>query len=791
MAIDMPIRNKLIIIGVILFLAFGLNGCITGSVQPVYWEKFSDMNVPPDLEPTQPWLIRGNYEEYVSYRGILSFETGGTGTAIITQNIFTIDNTVGTTAEIGMKFMDNSPSGSTNNLFLVQDGSFEGKIAFSQDRIEIYDQNELLDIFPMLTWDKFHIYRIAIIGQQIEVFVDGNLITSGVLTHNVPLKAITFGDFSVNHGENLAAEIDYIAYAINGAWRPNKDLIEPTQEMKAPVVKIEPSAPEKGEALKAVLVKESIVSDQGEIDYHFVWYRNGELQTEFETDTIPADTTQWNEIWSCTVTPVEGRLTGSGATSEVTIGKGFWTKFSSMTVNPESEPGLPWEVLGGGAKVDGGILTISTRDTGTGFLSITDDRFDNSAGTAVEVRLKVLKGPVSNHDASLLLLQDGQREGKVSFFDDRIEIRDRNMLVMIHEMNTTDEYHTYRMVLENDGFGVYVDGESVTRIAQMQKRVENKRIIFGDVSVIPGDNLAVEVDYIAYAVNGSWKQKGDLVESNQGPKAPVVKIEPSAPENDEMLKAVLIKESTGLDGGEIDYHYAWYRDGVLQPELTSPTVPAIFTQWDDIWTCLVTPTDGTGKGSPATTEVTIGTGIWTKFSGMRVSPIAESEDPWQASLKFQPVEAGIFKYQTSGKASGLLSHSESRFNNDTGTTLEIKLQVLEGPVSNRDAALISLQDGEREGKLSFFTDRIEVYDRNNLVTIHEMDTTDGFHTYRLTITSDSLGFYVDGEEVAAAQLVKNSSRKVVLFGDAVTDESENFNVQVDYIAYSIDGALAP
>ncbi|MFC1990574.1 hypothetical protein ACFLU9_00275 [Chloroflexota bacterium] len=187
------------------------------------------------------------------------------------------------------------------------------------------------------------------------------------------------------------------------------------------------------------------------------------------------------------------------------------------------------------------------------------------------------------------------------------------------------------------------------------------------------------------------------------------------------------------------------------------------------------------------------TSMWTIFSEMQVSLENDPTSQWQVSGTFadKTASAGILYIKTNGTLTGLFTHPEERFDNAVGSTVEIKMKLLEGPATDHDASLFSLQDGMREGKISFFSDRIEIRDQNTLRTTHKMDTGDGFHIYRLALVKDTFDVYVDGERVASITLGSQISNKVVIFGDGSIGQGENIGAQIEYIAYSIEGSVTP
>ena len=184
---------------------------------------------------------------------------------------------------------------------------------------------------------------------------------------------------------------------------------------------------------------------------------------------------------------------------------------------------------------------------------------------------------------------------------------------------------------------------------------------------------------------------------------------------------------------------------------------------------------------------------WTRFSNMNVLPDQESHSPWSPGGSFEIWQAtdGILTIKTTGSNTGVLGRGEWRLDNGVGTTVEVRMKLLEASSGGFQGACISLQDGKREAKLSFYPDRIVLRDQNNEKASYEMDTTDGFHTYRLAMVRDSCRAYVDGEEIAGIALDYKIEAKAIILGDISKEEDENIYAELDYLAYHVEGAMSP
>jgi hypothetical protein len=93
----------------------------------------------------------------------------------------------------------------------------------------------------------------------------------------------------------------------------------------APVVAIDPSDPEVGEALWCAVTTAGSDVDGDSLSYTIAWKRNGSsyssgLTTTTRTgDTVPGTATAASDVWSCTATVSDGSTTATSSASSVTV----------------------------------------------------------------------------------------------------------------------------------------------------------------------------------------------------------------------------------------------------------------------------------------------------------------------------------------------------------------------------------------------------------------------------------------------------------------------------------------
>ena len=106
---------------------------------------------------------------------------------------------------------------------------------------------------------------------------------------------------------------------------------------------------------------------------------------------------------------------------------------------------------------------------------------------------------------------------------------------------------------------------------------------------------------------------------NTPPEAPTISITPEIPvEGDVPIVCSVDAESFDLDGDESTYSITWQVGdedfvGAETSTLPGDTIPADALLPDEVWTCTVTPHDGTDPGTPASTSVTVSRAVTRVF----------------------------------------------------------------------------------------------------------------------------------------------------------------------------------
>ncbi len=122
---------------------------------------------------------------------------------------------------------------------------------------------------------------------------------------------------------------------------------------------------------------------------------------------------------------------------------------------------------------------------------------------------------------------------------------------------------------------------------------------------------------------------------NSAPTAPVVAIEPSAPQPTDPLNCTIVTDSWDDDGDPVTYTYEWYQNGTLTA-ITSNVVTAGTAAHGDTWECVVTPNDGEDDG-PSDSDSVVLTDVTAPDAPVIDTPHGHrNEDEWTLSGTCEP-----------------------------------------------------------------------------------------------------------------------------------------------------------
>ncbi len=172
-------------------------------------------------------------------------------------------------------------------------------------------------------------------------------------------------------------------------------------------------------------------------------------------------------------------------------------------VEPDSDGWILYEnVIGDMASVSGGILTLDTTTEDGYWWYLYNWGISNAVGVTLEARIKIES---TGSDYGLhLIIRDGIYEDGLVFFNNRIVVTPDSDIGTYY-MDTTDNFHTYRLTAKGNDFLVYVDG--VLRLDGTGKYNDPhgmNHVLYGDVSSEFDRYSRSYCDYIKFNTSGPF-----------------------------------------------------------------------------------------------------------------------------------------------------------------------------------------------------------------------------------------------------------------------------------------------
>jgi hypothetical protein len=367
-----------------------------------------------------------------------------------------------------------------------------------------------------------------------------------------------------------------------------------------PEVEIVPDPAYTNDDLFAVLTTPAIDPDGDPLVYTYTWTVDGAAYTSGESTSIPSGATVKGQEWCVTVVATDGAET-SGSDTDCLVVQNTPPSIESVSIDPPDagasdgltcsyagffdadgdpdESRYAWTVngvyVGSGATLSSGF---NGGDTITCTVTPNDGEDDGEPKSATIV--------VDNSAPTLFGVTLGPDP---AYTDD-------TMLCTPGSTTDPDGTTSFDYAFRWEVNGVEVSGAFGDTLAS-SVHVKHD-IIQCFVTPSDGSDSGAEV--------GS-----NLVEiQNTPPTAPVIRIEPSAPEEEDDLVCVIDAESFDLDGDPISYTFSWTVDAAAfgaasSTTLSGDTVQASYTSGGERWVCTVTPFDGEDTGPSDSAGVTI------------------------------------------------------------------------------------------------------------------------------------------------------------------------------------------
>lgn len=196
-----------------------------------------------------------------------------------------------------------------------------------------------------------------------------------------------------------------------------------------------------------------------------------------------------------------------------------WTKITDMSVLPSADgwtPGFTDE--GRDASVASGILTINTltQGTATGYYHIANPGLISAMGYTIEAKIKVIDTEGASMQSACIRLYESTVQLNYLFLN-KTSVKITGTAIS-YNMDTTDVFHVYRIVVLGTVIQLYVDGDLKITDTCATTATAVSDILFGDLSATNGVNANTQWDYVKYYTGGAFAPEDSLsIDLSGGP----------------------------------------------------------------------------------------------------------------------------------------------------------------------------------------------------------------------------------------------------------------------------------
>lgn len=134
------------------------------------------------------------------------------------------------------------------------------------------------------------------------------------------------------------------------------------------------------------------------------------------------------------------------------------------------------------------------------YYNLTDAALSDT-GFILETRVKVVSSSNFEDCVVAIELGSGTKFGELIFYEDRITIWDGQNTLSTYTMDTTDDYHVYRVTISNDVMTVYVDSIRKMQSTLVGDTSSGTILFFGSFNT---GTIEHYWDYVYYSTDGSF-----------------------------------------------------------------------------------------------------------------------------------------------------------------------------------------------------------------------------------------------------------------------------------------------
>jgi hypothetical protein len=364
----------------------------------------------------------------------------------------------------------------------------------------------------------------------------------------------------------------------------------------APSVVIQPDPANSPDDLTAVVTGGADPEGDSQ-SFTYQWSKNGVLDSSLTGDVVPNPVTSKGEIWTVRVTPSDGYGDGPLGEAEITV-LNTLPVVSVVSITPTS-PGVNDPlVCSYGFSDEDNDADASTMEWTVG-------------STVVGTDASLGAGILSKGDTVVCTVTANDGEDTGNSVNDSVTLL--NSVPVVSAVSIDPSSPTVSDALTCSY--TFVDDDNDADASGVTWTVGSTTVGTGTTltagNAAKGDTVVCSVEADDAEDTGNTATASTTLQ-NSAPTTPVVSISPSAPvaQTDDLVCSI-DTASTDADGDTVTYTFMWEVGTVSWTGSTSTTaasgdtIAASDLNYDEEWTCVVTPDDGTVSGTAGENSVTV------------------------------------------------------------------------------------------------------------------------------------------------------------------------------------------
>ncbi|MFT7521271.1 MAG: hypothetical protein ACI9MC_003422, partial [Kiritimatiellia bacterium] len=356
-------------------------------------------------------------------------------------------------------------------------------------------------------------------------------------------------------------------------------------------IALSPTEPHTLDELSVTISADAVDPNDNEVTYKYAWSLDGNRVDDLTSATVPSSLTHKGESWEVTVSPWDGKLTGTTATASVTVLNSAPTATVSIRPDdPVTTDDVKLEVTSADNDRDSVSLRYSWSLNGS-VTSLTSDSLRAN---------RTNKGEVWEVS---VYADDGETEGEPAVATVTIGNTPPEVVKAIVQSDPSPATSGSVLTCQPIGWSDVDEDDEGYRVQWYVNGVVSLTTMELSGKFVRDDSVHCQLAPFDGDDEGDSVVSDAVIVRNEAPSLDSVTIGPEDPKNGTTVTSTL-GDASDADGDGVSYRYSWRIAG-REVAVTEELSASRFKRADEIilW---VTPTDGYDDGEPVKSNVVTG-----------------------------------------------------------------------------------------------------------------------------------------------------------------------------------------